>query len=199
MSLRRSCFLILAMAVPVGASPQSPPAEGERIRVHQASVEGHALEPNRVYEQWRIATGLVQTVSPSEIRLLNASGTEMVIPRDEIAWIERSLGRHRMFVRNLLVTAVTTGLVVGTLSAVTWTPCQSWCFDGNSPAGAFALGFVMGGGVIGVPLGIIIGSVARPERWERLPLSGPERHAFSIHPVLGRGFGLSASIAFGGR
>jgi hypothetical protein len=187
MTARITYIVILAMNLPAYASGQSVLNQGERVRIHQLNGT--------------VVTGIVQSATPQAVRLLGeAGGTEFVIPRGEVGEIERSLGRHRKFGRNLTITVVSSAVAIGGISAISWSPCTGLClFHPTSRGEAFAFGLLAGGAIIGTPIGIIVGLAARHERWEQVSFAGQGQAALSIQPILGRGFGVSASLAFGGR
>lgn len=178
------------MLLPAHGSAQPVPSEGERVRIHQLNGT--------------VVTGTVQAVSPQAVRLFGtAGGTEREIAQDQIRQIERSLGLHRHFARNFGITVMVSAVGFGAVSAISWSPCTITeflvcAFAPSSRGDAFGLG-LLGGTIIGVPIGLIVGIIAKHERWERLSLSEQGQAAFSIRPILGRELGLSASFAFGGR
>lgn len=185
MSRRLKSFLILAMAIPLCTSAQSVPSEGWRIRILRTSG---AMD-----------TGVVTSVTPSAIRLLDQRALELDIPLDEIGRIDRSLGKHRRFARNFLNTVGTSVVVLSFVGASKWKLCESGCFL-ESDASMEEIGRAAALGLgLGIPLGLIIGGAAKTERWAPLPPPTEGSHAISVHPVFGRRFCFSASIAFGGR
>ena len=54
------------------------------------------------------------------------------------------------------------------------------------------------GAIIGLPLGVIIGSEVREERWNRVALPAPTAPRLTIRPVIGSGVGFAASVRVGG-
>ena len=190
MITRISCIVLFSMFLPAYGSAQPTPSEGERVRIHQ--VNG------------TVVTGTVQAVSPQAVRLLGTTGgAEWEIAQDQIRQIERSLGLHRKFWRNFGITVAVSAVGFGALAAVSWSPCTPTEFFGcgmheSSRGEAFQVGLV-GGAIIGVPIGLIVGLAVKKERWEPLSLSGQGQDRFSIRPILGRELGLSASFAFGNR
>jgi hypothetical protein len=91
--------------------------------------------------------------------------------------LERSIGRTGRFWKTLGITAGSAAVVGGLISAATWEHCESDGFMScfmvpASRAEAGILG-VIAGGVIGLPLGAVLGAVIKTERWE--PLNPPGR------------------------
>jgi hypothetical protein len=175
--------LAMALVTPSFGFAQAAPTVGDRIRVQQPGG--------------RVTVGTVERISENEIVVGGSA-----LPRDGIESIERSLGERRRFARNL---AITTGVAAGAgglISAISWSPCRETGFlacmlHPESRGDAFAWG-VVGGGILGIPLGIIIGLAEKDERWEPIARPAVGRVALGLATGGGRGVGVRASIPFGG-
>lgn len=174
---------LVAATLPIAAGAQSVATAGDRIRFRQA--DGSSV------------VGTVVEASDSQMRLLGPGG-EFVVARDEIRTLERSRGEGRAFAKNFFVTTGAGALVFGLLSAATFEQCSGFCIGPNSAGEAFAWG-VVGGGIIAMPIGVIVGLVVKGERWEGLSLPRPANVALSLAPVGGTGFAFRGSIPVGGR
>jgi len=163
------------------------PAPGERVRIGQSDGT--------------VVVGSFERGSTDAVRLL-LSGTaeEHLIPLNAIEQMDRSLGEERRLGKYFAVGVVSTSVAVGSVTAMTWSPCTdtglfSCMLHPESRRQALALGLV-GGAVIGVPVGVITRLVVREERWSPITLSGSGGATFSIRPVLGSRPGVSASVSF---
>lgn len=167
-----------------------------------AGAQGAVTAPTRI----RITTGggprLVGTlasVSSDTLRFTSTDGVMHALPLHAVVRVEESLGRQRRFWKHLALTVAGSGLVAGVLTAATYEPCEPQgfmdCFMApESQAQAFALG-ALGGMVIGVPVGIVVGAAARPERWARMEIGPSGLRRVSIRPSGGPGAGVAASYA----
>ncbi len=180
--------LLVAMTVFPGlGAAQSIPAQGERVRIGQSDGT--------------VVVGSFEGGSTEAVRLrASPTGEERLIPLDAIARMDRSLGRERRFGKYFAVGVASTSAAVGVVSGMSWSPCTSTgpfscMLHPNSRGDALVLGLV-GGAVIGIPVGIITGLAVREERWSPLPLPGSGGATWSIRPVLGSQVGVSASLAF---
>jgi len=178
--------IALALLAPASGSAQDGPSIGDRVRVQQA--DGTVL------------VGTVEGISADEIVLGSSTADSQALSLEGIESIERSLGDQRRFGKNLAITMGIAAGAGGLLSAISWSPCRETGFlacllHPESRGDAFAWGFV-GGGILGLPLGIIIGLAEKDERWERIarPAFGPVVLSFAVHPE--RGAGLRASVSF---
>ena len=171
---------LVAATLPIAAGAQSA---GDRIRIRQADG--------------RSVVGTVVEASASGMRLLGQGG-EFVVATDQIRTLERSRGEGRAFAKNFFLTTGAGALVYGILFAATHEPCSGWCIGPTSAGEAFAWG-VVGGGIISMPIGVIVGLVVKGERWDRLSLPRPANVALSFGPVGGNGFAFRGSIPVGGR
>lgn len=173
-------FALLAITLlPADALAQWPDA-GERVRVRH--VDG------------RLFTGRVESTEDDELRL-GGPGGPYVLPRSDIAGMERSLGERRSFGRAF---AATMGIAAGgggVVGAVAWRPCTADCIlHPRTRSDAFGWGLAVGA-VLGLPLAILVGAASKSERWTVVPAFGPVVLAPVVHPE--RGAGLGASISFG--
>jgi hypothetical protein len=174
----------LATTLPSRGLAQPLPQPGERVRI--LTVDGTSL------------TGTLTSAS-AEGMILGGRGGRSVRLAD-IAYVERSAGRYRRFGRNFALTTGTASLAGGMLAAITWTRCVSNQFLGcmltpESRTEAFAWGAVAAG-VLGMPVGVVVGLARRYDRWEALPLPGSRTSTVSIEPVFVGGFGLAGSLTF---
>ncbi|MSR19672.1 MAG: hypothetical protein EXR91_01645 [Gemmatimonadetes bacterium] len=174
---------LVAATLPIAAGAQSVATAGDRIRIRQ--TDGSSV------------VGTVVEASDSQMRLLGPGG-EFVVARDEIRTLERSRGEGRAFAKNFFVTTGAGALVFGFLSAATFEQCSGFCIGPTSTGEAFTWG-VVGGGILSMPIGVIVGLVVKGERWDRLFLPRPANVALSFAPVRGGGFAFRASIPVGGR
>ena len=176
-------FLMTLMSVlPSDGSSQAVPSPGDRIRIRQ--VDGTTL------------TGKLSTRSAETIQLsVGAAGPMVEVPVEGIAVLETSLGRHRRFVKYLGLTVAATSIVGATIGYMAYEPsCSFICFT-RSEYTLFGFGI---GALVGLPVGAIIGSVVREERWNPVSLPAPATSVLSIRPVIGSQVGFAGSIRFGG-
>jgi len=186
MKISSATILLLALTLPSEIVAQVPLAAGDEIRVKDRRGLEHE--------------GVFVSSTPDEIRLMTRSGA-YAVPEAEIATVERSLGQRRRFGRNF---ALTVGLAAGAgavLGAATWQPCNDTgfmaCFlHPESRTDAFAWGLA-GGGLLGVPIGIIVGLAVKSERWESIPMPASQGLALSLRRS-SRGLDFVASIPVGG-
>ena len=92
-----------------------------------------------------------------------------------------------------------TGVAGGTIVAIAWEPCSGsgFCVGPDSRAEGFLYGFAAGA-IIGLVGGLIIGSVVREERSDRVALQLPAAPRLTIRPVMGSRVGLAGSVRVGG-
>ena len=182
-------LMTLVVVLPSDGSSQAVPSLGHRIRIKQ--VDGTVL------------TGrLALPLSPETIQLWIGSDDLAEIPLARIEVLETSLGRQRNFGKYFGLTVAVVSLVGGTIYALTWSPCTEtgWfaCFvKPDSRGEAFGWGLA-GGAIIGVPLGLIIGSVVREERWNRGALPALTAPRLTIRPVIGSRVGFAGLVRVGG-
>ncbi len=182
------CVTILIAVFGPDGSAQDMPSRGERIRVRQ--VDGTVL------------TGRLLTLSPEMIQLSVGSDDVAEVPVARIEVLETSLGRQRNFGKYFGLTVAVASFVGGTIYALAWSPCTEtgWfacLFEPESRGEAFAWGLA-GGAIIGLPLGLIIGSNVREERWSPVALPASVASRLTIRPVIGRGVGLVGACGIGG-
>ncbi len=186
---RTVVFLMTLMFVlPFDGSAQAVPSPGDRIRIKQ--VDGTVL------------TGRLLTLSPETIQLSVGSDDVAEVSVARIEVLETSLGRQRNFGKYFGLTVAVASLVGGTIYALTWSPCNETgflaCFlEPTSRVEAFGWGFA-GGAIIGLPLGLIIGSKVREERWNRGALPALTAPRLTIRPVIGGRVGFAGSVRVGG-
>jgi len=182
-------FVLSAMLLPGRVWAQQVPIAGDRVRV--------------VQEDGTVSIGELSSLTSEELRLLvGADAREVVIRRDRIGEIQRSLGEQRSFGKHF-GTIVGLGAAAGGLVwALTWSPCTggglfACAGDPDSRGEAFVWG-VAGGAILGVPLGVLVGLAAKSERWESVSMPGPSGTVISLVPVIGTRFGVAGFVAIGG-
>jgi hypothetical protein len=184
---RAMVFLMTLMFVlPSDGSAQAAPSPGDRIRIRQ--VDGPVL------------TGTFATASAETIQLsLDSEGPTVEVPVEGIEALEISLGRQRRFGKYIGLTVAATSLVGATIGLMAYDdrPCSFLCFGPNTRGEYMGLGFAYGV-LIGLPLGALIGSVVREERWSPVSLPAPAASRLSIRPVIGSQVGFAGSIRVGG-
>ena len=181
---RTIVFLVtLVFVLPSDGSGQAVPSPGDRIRIRQ--VDGTVL------------TGTLATLSPETIQLSVDSRTDKwwVQPAERMAEVrvarievlETSLGQRRNYPKYIGRTVAVTS-IVGALGTV----LIGNALEGGSRnwSGGSALWGFRAGAIIGLPLGVLIGSVVREERWNRVSLPAPVASDLSIRPVIGSRLGL---------
>lgn len=109
----------------------------------------------------------LRTISADSIWLIDADGKERSLARQN-AELERSLGTHTRFWHHFGVSIMVTALGGGLLSALTFDECDQCIVAPDSRGEAFVWGFIAGG-AIGVPIGVVLGALAKVERWEPVP------------------------------
>lgn len=188
MSARLRCPALIPVVTaalvlgPPAASAQNLPGEGDRVRVRMAGGSER--------------TGLVSAFDPAGSLVLvdEASGREVSLPLHDVAGLEQSLGKGRRFGRNLGYTIAATSLTFGVLGAVSWSECTGWCLlHPESRADAFAWGLV-GGAVVGLPIGVIVGLAVTSERWASVDLPAVTERSVHFTPILGPRTGLAVSV-----
>lgn len=178
----------LALLAPAASSGQDLPEPGTRVQVTRG-------------DGW-VILGELTWASADSLRVVDGAETVHTMPLTAVEGMRRSLGRHRKFARNFLVTAGVAAIGAGALGAVTWSPCESTAFMGclmhpGSRGEAFEWGMAVGG-IIGVPAGLIVGATRRYEEWVEVDLGGPERASVSIEPLLGPRPGIVVTLRPGG-
>ena len=179
---RTIVFLMTLMFVlPSDGSSQAVPSLGHRIRIKQ--VDGTVL------------TGRLVTLSPETIQLWISSDDLAEVPVARIEVLETSLGRHRRPDKYLGLTVAATSIVGVTMGFIAYDPsCTFFCFTRSQYVG---IGFVYGA-IIGLPLGLLIGSVVTEERWNPASLPAPTAPRLTIRPLIGSQVGFAGSIRVGG-
>jgi hypothetical protein len=152
--LMKHLLLVLILLAPQLAMAQHPVPEGARIRVRQP--------PSLIW------VGTLQSLSPDTVTFIDGQGNRLSLARQNVE-LERSIGRTQSFWKHFGLTVGGAALTGGIISAVTWTECNEsglfGCFMEPASRGeAFGWGFVAGG-LVAVPLGVLLGAVIKPERW----------------------------------
>ena len=184
---RFSRFLVPAflMAWPAQAIGQWQVQPGERVRI--LTVTGASQ------------VGVVAKSASDSLMLTTGSGA-MWVRQGDVTYLERSVGRHRRFARNMAVTVGSVAGASGMLAAIGWEKCVSNQLFGclmapETRTDAFFFGAVVGG-ALSVPVGVLLGLALRYDDWE--PVGGAVQTGarMSVRPLLDRGFGASVSVTF---
>lgn len=136
----------------------------------------------RVTQGLRIrTTGVVQSYEAGTLALVDDEGMLRRFAMDEVSRIELHKGTGRRFGRNLLVTMAVSAGAFGILSAATYEPCQGWCIGPTGAGEAFMWG-ALGGGILGIPVGVVVGLVSSHDRWVRLERPGEGAPTLTVVP-----------------
>lgn len=187
----RVSFLVLVASALMGlrAGAQTP-VPGERLRVE--------------YSDRARAIGTFDSLSTDSVFLRDLAGSRsFAVSRVDIRRLERSMGSQRHFGRNFGITMGISALAVAGLSAASWQPCRDpgylgvgCLFTPESRFQAFGWG-LLGGALVGVPLGVIIGVAIRSEAWASVALPATHGPSLELSPVLGRRLGVVGTIRLG--
>ena len=183
---RTIVFVMTLMSIlPFDGSAQAVPSPGDRVRIRQ--VDGTVL------------TGTLITLSPETIQLSVGSAgrmAEVLLARIEV--LEASLGRRRNYPKYIGITVAVTSILGATLAGITEQPCNPiGICDGPDTSEWLYIGFTRGA-IIGLPLGVVIGTVIKEERWNPFSLPVPSASGLTIRPVIGSRVGFAASVRVGG-
>ncbi len=177
-------LMTLMFVLPSDGSAQAVPSPGDRIRIKQ--VDGPVL------------TGRLARFSAETIHLFPDSGGPWVeVPIEGIEALETSLGRRTRYRKYIPLSMLGGAFVGAAYGAITGYTSSTGFFSFDQPEVRAAVGFVYGG-LIGLPVGLILGSVFREERWNRGALPAPTAPRLTIRPVIGSGVGFTGSIRVGG-
>ena len=185
---RMMVFLTTLMfSLPSDGSGQVAPSPGDRIRIKQ--VDGPVL------------TGRLARFSAETIQLsLDSGGPTVEVPVEGIEALETSLGRRTRYGIYIPLSMLGGALVGAAYGAITADPRElppGFRNDFDQPGFRAAVGFIRGG-LIGLPVGLILGSVFSEERWNAVSLPAPVASGLSIRPVIGSRVGFAGSIRVGG-
>ena len=177
-------FLVTLMFVlPSDGSSQAVPSPGDRIRISQ--MDGTVL------------TGTLAAWSADTIQL-SVDSSRVEVPVARIAVLETSLGQQHNYPQYFGLTVAATSIVGATIGFIASVDSEPHPFVGpDTRIEYIVLGFA-GGALVGLPLGAIIGSVVREERWNPVSLPAPAASRLTIRPVIGSGVGFAASLRVGG-
>jgi len=179
-------LMTLVVVLPSDGSAQAVPSPGDRIRIKQ--VDGTVL------------TGTITTLSPETIQLsVGPDDRTAEIPVARIEVLETSLGQRRNYPKYIGITVAVTSIVGATIGGF-WEPCggTGFCIGPETRSEGILLGFGIGA-LVGLPLGVIIGSLAvTEERWNPASLPAPAESRLTIHPLIGSGVGFAGSVRVGG-
>jgi hypothetical protein len=175
-------LMMLTYLLPSDGSAQAAPSLGDRARVRQ--VDGTVL------------TGTLTAMSPETIRLsIDSASRPAEVPVARIELLETSLGQRRNYSKYMGLT-VAASAIAGIIISFAADPCKkgsSFCVGPQSRDELVLLGLA-GGAIIGLPVGSVVGTVVREERWKALPLPAPFASGLTIRPVIGRGVGFAISV-----
>ena len=184
---RTIVFLMTLMFVLPSDGPAQAPSPGDRIRIRQ--VDGTLL------------TGTLSTRSAETIQVsVGATGPMVEVPVEGIEILEISLGRQRRSGKYFGLTVAAASIVgatIGFIAYESYEPCSFLCFgpETRSQYTLFGLGI---GALVGLPLGALMGTVIREERWNPASLPAPAASRLTIRPVIGSGVGFGGSVRVGG-
>ena len=177
-------FLMTLMFVLPSDGPAQAPSPGDRIRIRQ--VDGTVL------------TGTFSTRSEETIQLsVGAAGPMVEVPIEGIEALEISLGQRSNHPKYIGITVAATSIVGATIGGIAWEPCTGSGICLGTQGEWILMGFGIGA-VVGLPLGALIGSVVREERWNAVSLPAPAESRLTIRPVIGSRVGFAGSIRVGG-
>ncbi len=164
------CVMALIALSPSAGSAQAAPSPGDRIRIRQ--VDGTVL------------TGTLDMWSTETVQLSGESvDRRMEVPVSAIEALEMSLGRERRFSKYYGLTVAASSVVGGIIGLTRGNQCTG-CGD---VAGGLLVGYL-----VGIPLGVFVGSRVTEERWNPVAIPGPTQSGPTIRPVIGSELGLSA-------
>ena len=179
-------FLMMLMFVlPFDGSAQAVPSSGDRIRIKQ--VDGTVL------------TGTLATLSPETIQLSVGLDDRMAeVPVAQIEALEISLGQQSRVGKYIGISMLGGALVGAAIGGITADPGSDSLFPAfDDPGFRMAAGFITGG-LIGLPVGFILGSMIREERWNPAAIPAPGESGLTVRPVIGNGVGFVGSVRVGG-
>lgn len=135
----------------------------------------------RITDEWgSVQEGLLISIQDGTLRWrpgATPEATGPVIPAEDrsletVANLERYGGERRLGWKGFGITAgslIAAGAIFG---AITYEPCEGWCIMAPSSRGeAFAWGVVLGG-IIGIPVGAVIGLKVKRAVWTDADVSG---------------------------
>jgi hypothetical protein len=179
MTHRWIASIVMALLLP--ATPLAgQPVPGHRIRIGFT----HGGEVTGIFSEW----------TPTAV-VIHQGGIPIAVPRTRIGVLERSLGVRGDFGRNFLISVAAGALILGGAAALATDPsepCDMFC----GRQASFMLGAI-GGGVIGIPIGLITGAASYQERWERVPVPPASDVTFELRPSAGGGVDLSLRVPIG--
>lgn len=154
---------------------------GSRVRIH--SLDGVV---------W---IGTLMSIDSELARLTRGGGDLLSIQHARIERIQVSIGRERTVASTMLKVGGALTLFGGVFGAISYRPCVPQNFldcylSPNSRGAAFLFGGAAGG-VVGLPLGLLIGLHKR-DIWRDAKIAVPAapRSQFSLTPVIGSGVGF---------
>ena len=169
---RATAYLVALIAVlPSAGAAQAPPSPGDRIRIRK--VDGTVL------------TGTLDLWSTETVRLSGESADRRwEIPVSAIETLEMSLGRSHSFTKYYSLT-VAASTILGGLVALPRGNLSSGRYEDE--AGGLLIGYM-----VGIPLGVLAGSLITHERWNPVALSGPVQSGTMVRALMGSEVGLVA-------
>ena len=179
------CVMALVVVFPSYGSAQAAPSPGDRIRVKQ--MDGTVL------------TGTLTMLSPETIQLSVGSDDRMAeVPVAQIEVLETSLGRRATYGKYVPLSMLGGAFVGAAYGAITGDSSSTGFLSSfDQPEFRAAVGFVTGA-LIGLPVGLVLGSAFSEERWNRVALSAPTAPRLTVRPVIGSRVGFVGSLRVGG-
>lgn len=174
---------LVLLPIGLGAQALEP---GARVRLTQSSGARHQ--------------GILQTIEPDSARLTGTRGQSVAVSLASVERVEVSRGRQRQFWRNFGLTTMASAVAGGGIGAATWTPCEedgwfSCMFVPESRSQAMLAGAVVGG-LVGIPIGVVVGAAVRQEQWAPVQHEGVRPRQVSIRPSFVGGVGFAAELTF---
>jgi len=178
-------LMTLMFVLPSDGSAQAVPSPGDRIRIKQ--VDGPVL------------TGRLARFSAETIHLFPDSGGPWVeVPIEGIEALETSLGRRTRYRKYIPLSMLGGAFVGAAYGAITGDSSSTGFLSSfDQPEFRAAVGFVTGA-LIGLPVGLVLGSAFSEERWNRVALSAPTAPRLTVRPVIGSRVGFVGSLRVGG-
>lgn len=167
---RAAPALALALTFLAGAAHSAPVEPGARVRVTilERAPADSLLLPAGIDSGDRIK-GTLLSAGPHGLGLAvgDDPGDTLTIARELVADFEASAGKRSRTGRGAMI-GLLSGIVGGFAFAEYFTSSEGVSRDSEKLA--FRFGFVTVGGLGGLGLGALVGSICRTERWRRAPL-----------------------------
>lgn len=182
----QTLILATAVLVPAPASAQTTPDPGSRVRAIQDG---------------RTITGTLVVITPDSVEIVDGTGQRRTLANRAIDSLQVSTARERHFLRYFAITTAVGALVGGVISAATWEECHEEgflsCFLVPESRMDAALLGAAAGGVIGLPVGAVIGVALRRDVWSTVPLDADADRMIAVRPDRAPRLVVSATIPLG--